>query len=298
MISIGNIAAGGRAKSPMAELVARELIAAGERPSILSRGYARAKHSNAPVVVRDAAGGVRAKVEDSGDEPLMLAQRLDGAIVVVAPDRSRAGATAESLGATVHILDDGFQHLRVARDADIVMLDPRDLNDQVFPSGRLREPIDALSSASAIVVIENDDAERARAKSAVEGLGVRVFGARRRVLPPPVKIGQGTSFLVSGIAGPEQLANAVREAGWKIAGEARYKDHHLYTGQDAMAIAARADECRAAYVVTTAKDLVRLRGVWNSSLALLVAELVLDLDEPDAFRAWLLETVRSARRAS
>lgn len=288
VISVGNIAVGGRAKTPMAALVARALLAAGERPAILSRGYARARVTDAPVVVRDAPG-VRGSLAESGDEPLMLAEQLDGAIVVVSADRARAGVVAEQLGATVHILDDGFQHLRVARDIDIVMIEPRDLRDRVMPAGRLREPVEALAHADAIVTIGGAaDVDRGNSTG-------KNFAAERRVSPPPADLAGARAFLVSGIADNEQFAAAVRAAGWHVAGASGFGDHHHYTTDEIESIARQADAAGAAFVLTTAKDAVRLRESWCVDLALHVAELELVLDQPEEFASWLIARVADVR---
>lgn len=298
VVSIGNISVGGRAKSPMAELVARALLAAGERPSILSRGYARERNVETPVVVRDA-DGVRAGVAESGDEPLMLAEALDGAIVVVHPDRGRAGVVAETLGATVHVLDDGFQHLRLRRDIDIVMVHPRDLDDRVMPSGRLREPVDALAALTgndAIVLIDGARNDRSSAALRLADVSAaQVFTAVRRVEAPPAALVGAPAFLASGIADSGQLTQSLGAAGWMIAGERAFPDHHKYTRADAEQIARAAAAAGAAFVLTTAKDAVRLRGVWDGALPLQVVRLALEID--GTFHAWLVERVAGARAA-
>ena len=293
VVSIGNIAAGGRAKSPMAELAARALLEAGERPAILSRGYAREQKTEAPVVVRDAEA-VRAGVAESGDEPLMLAEALDGAIVIVHADRARAGAVAEGLGATVHILDDGFQHLRLRRDIDIVMIDPRDLDDRVMPAGRLREPIDALAAAHAIVLIDPDQRELSTVWMRLAEISdAQVFSATRRVEPPPAELAGGRALLVSGIADAAQLARSVKAAGWAIAGEHTFEDHHRYTAADVAAIEREAASAGATFVLTTAKDAVRLRGVWRGDVPLVVARMTLGID--GTLADWLIERITRAR---
>lgn len=297
VISIGNLASGGRGKTPMAEVVARVLLDAGERPSILSRGYARVRGIDTPVVVRDA-GGIRAPLAESGDEPLMLAERLDGAIVVVCPDRARAGVAAGKLGATVHILDDGFQHVRLARDIDIVMMEPRDLGDDVIPSGRLREPIDALEHADAIVMMDDSADEREKAAAALEQIpGVRTFTASRRVMPPPADLAAHRAFLVSGLADNAQFSWAAAEAKWRIAGQASYKDHYRYSADDAAQIARDAAAADADFVLTTAKDAVRLRELWTYDMPLHIAELAIEIDEREAFDRWLIDGVTHARAA-
>ena len=295
VVSIGNIAAGGRAKSPMAELTARVLLEAGERPAILSRGYARERKTETPVVVRDAEA-VRAGVAESGDEPLMLAEALDGAIVIVHADRARAGAVAESLGATVHILDDGFQHVRLKRDIDIVMIEPRDLDDRVMPSGRLREPASALAAAHAIVMVDPDRRELSTVwMQLAEISDAQVFSAARLVEPPPEALAAARGFLVSGIADGGQLTRSIRAAGWAIAGERMFKDHHRYTAADVDGILRDAAAAGAAFVVTTAKDAVRLRGLWRGDVPLVVARMTLGID--GTFGTWLTERIGIARDA-
>jgi len=297
VISIGNLAVGGRGKTPMAGIVARILRDAGERPAILSRGYARARPSDAPVVVRDA-DGIRATLAESGDEPLMLAEQLDGAIVVVSPDRARAGVVAEQRGATVHVLDDGFQHVRVARDVDIVMMEPRDLGEDVMPNGRLREPIDALDHADAIVMCDDSADERAKAADALRGIpGIRLFTASRRVLPPPADLAAARALLVSGLADNAQFSWSAAEAGWRIAAQAAFDDHHRYSAADAARIARDAAAAGADVVLTTAKDAVRLRELWTDERPLHIAELAIEFDERAAFEQWLIERITLARAA-
>lgn len=294
VVSIGNLAVGGRAKTPMVDLVARVLLEAGERPAILSRGYGRARAVDRPVIVRDA-DAVRGGLAESGDEPLMLAERLDGAIVIVHPDRARAGVLAATLGATVHVLDDGFQHVRLARDLDILMLDDADLRDEVMPAGRLREPFDAIGYADAIVVLAESDAERAEAAEAVRVPGARVFTAARRVAAPAQELAAGTGFFVSGIAGTARALAAVRAAGWRVDQERRFTDHHRYSPSDAEAIANAASSARASFVLTTAKDAVRLREVWTSALPLHIAELAMEMDQRAEFDQWLMARITQAR---
>ncbi len=181
VISIGNIAAGGRGKTPFTATIARLLMELGERPAILSRGYARTHPEDGVVIVRDAHG-LRADLARSGDEPFMLARQLPGAIVMVSADRFIAGHLAEHhLGATVHLLDDGFQHLQLDRDIDIVLVAAADLaGGPTLPSGRLREPADVLVAADAIVAIDDGDVPASHGP---------VFRARRqdcrRGLRPP-----------------------------------------------------------------------------------------------------------------
>ena len=115
VVSVGNLAVGGRGKTPLVATLARLLLEAGERPAILSRGYGRTRPEDGVVVVRDP-DGIRADLARSGDEPLMLARQLPGVSILVSGDRYLAGRLAEHhFGSTVHVLDDGFQHLQLDR---------------------------------------------------------------------------------------------------------------------------------------------------------------------------------------
>lgn len=278
----------------MVETLARILLAAGERPAVLSRGYGRERSADLPVIVRDA-DAVRGTLAESGDEPLMLAERLDGAIVVVHPNRTRAGALAQTLGATVHVLDDGFQHLQLHRDIDIVMVASDDLSDDVFPSGRMREPIDALDHADAIVVIEEDSSERAKTAEALQVPDTRTFTASRVVAPPAPELRELPAFFVSGVANHGKALAAVRAAGWRVEADRGFKDHHQYTQADVESVSRAAAAANAAFVLTTAKDAVRLREHWKSVLPLHVAEMRIELYERAEFEQWLLARITEAR---
>src|SRR5262245_57449919 len=150
-ISVGNISMGGRGKTPVVIHLARLLIEAGERPAVLSRGYGRRLVEPGVVVVSDGEH-MTADLDRSGDEPLLIARKVQGAIVLVSEQRAIARALAtHALGATVVVLDDGFQHRQVARDVDLVLVANEDLQDRRVPFGRLRESVAALSRADALV---------------------------------------------------------------------------------------------------------------------------------------------------
>ena len=304
VISIGNLAAGGRAKTPMAALVAAALRDAGERPAILSRGYGRRVAADGVVVVRDA-GGIRADLDRSGDEPLMLARALDGVAVLVSSSRFLAGRLAETqLGCTVHVLDDGFQHFDLRRDADLVIVAREDLDRPVtLPSGPLREPLDAARAADACVMLEDGSAagaEDAGSKDAAYDDAVgRVFRPGIPVWRASRVLGRATTtdpvVAVAGIASPGGFFSALRTSGWNVVAEVPFRDHHRYSRRDLEGIATRAREAGAARVVTTEKDYVRLLPFRPWGLSIEAVPMTLALDGHDAFVAWLLSVVGSAR---
>jgi tetraacyldisaccharide 4'-kinase len=302
VISVGNLTIGGSGKTPVVEHVARLLLSMGERPAILSRGYGRRQATDEATIVSDGHR-VTADLDRAGDEPLMLARAVPGAAVVVAPRRRAAGELAEArLDCTVHLLDDGFQHVMVERDVNLLLVSPADLDESPLPAGRLREPLAAASAADALVVTGAGEAD---ADAVGRRLGVdRVFravasaGALRAVLPygAPVDLASGASvFGVSGIARPERFFAAVRAGGWTLAGELRFRDHHRYSSRDVARIEESARKAAAAAVLTTAKDAVRLEPLGPFALPVAWLPVELHVEPADAFRAWLAGRLASAR---
>lgn len=290
VISVGNLAVGGRGKTPMAAAVVRLLIGMGERPAILSRGYGRQHPPDGVVIVRDPFE-IRADLARSGDEPFMLARQLPGASVLVSLDRYLAGRLAEHhLGTTVHVLDDGFQHVQLERDIDILMLGRDDINRPItLPLGRLREPLDTVIAADAIVTADDD--------VRVEGLDpdVPVFRGRRTLAPVQgVESGQPV-FAVAGIAAPERFFADLRSAGWRLSGTRTFADHHRYSRSDVERMSAEARAAGAAAIVTTEKDFVRLLPFRPFAISTGWAPLTMEPDPLPEFERWLGASLDAAR---
>lgn len=290
VVSVGNIAVGGSGKTPVVAALAAILANMGHRPAILSRGYGRIGGSGDVVIVGDGRGAL-VPVEQSGDEPQMLARETRAPVVVCA-DRFRAGLTAiERFKSTVLILDDGFQHLQLARDVDLVVVSAADLTDRLMPAGRLREPLAAARAADAALVY--GDADNARLVAARAGVS-RSFFVTQRVRPlrplshaAPLPSANARVAAVAGIARPERFFDAVRRT-HAIARELVYADHHWFTDADVREIEQRARELDVTAVVTTAKDAVRLdrcRGAMTLPWAILPIDVSID---PGAeFELWL-----------
>ena len=297
VISVGNLVVGGSGKTPLVATLARELASWGERPAILSRGYGRRRQAEGVVVVSDRSG-VRAPVEDAGDEPLMLARALPGVPVLVSAERHLAGRLAErQFEATVLLLDDGFQHLQLARDVDVLVVAPADLEDLVLPSGRLREPLDAARTADAVIVY----AAAEEARRVADALGVtQAFTAERRYGPVRTIAGRpsppGSRVLaVAGVARPERFFSALRENGFDVAREVTFRDHHWFTEADVSRVVDAASAVHADAIVTTEKDAVRIErlGVDPARWAVLPLDVV--IEPADDFRAWLRSRLAAAR---
>ena len=305
VISIGNLRVGGTGKTPATACIARLLLEHGERPAILSRGYARQEPSTGVTVVSDG-DRILSDVAHAGDEPTLLARTLKGVPVLVCPDRHLAGRHAETrLGATVHLLDDGFQHVRLARDIDLLLADERDLADRVLPSGRLREPLANASSAHAVIV---PGAVPEAARTIGERLGIRDSFVMTRILGSLVMLvdaeppSAGAALLaVAGIARPERFFDDLRVAGFQLAGSIAFGDHHVFKPADIDRIAAAAHRSGAAAVVTTEKDAVRLAGMNLSAIPFAAVPLQARIEPADRFATWLtarLELARAHRPAS
>jgi tetraacyldisaccharide 4'-kinase len=295
VISVGNLGVGGSGKTPLVEHIARLLVSAGERPSILTRGYGR-RHSRPGATVVSDGSQVLACLDESGDEPLMLARALqnDGVVVVVGADRYVSGLLAENhLGATVHILDDGFQHFSLARDVDLLATSEHDLDDRPIPAGRLRETLTSASAADAALV---DAGYLPAAERVGRALGIATVFRVTRTLEPPRMVNSGETvvvpagsrvFAVAGIARPERFFSDVTANGWEIVGSLAFRDHHPFTHADVVRIEREARKSAAAIVLTTAKDAMRLAPIDLRDLPVALVPLTATIEPSADFLAWL-----------
>lgn len=293
---------GGRGKTPVVALVARLLVEAGERPAILSRGYRRTDPREGVVIVSDGTHR-RADLARSGDEPLMLARAVPRAAVLVCDVRATAAALAEAaLGATVHVLDDGFQHRSLARDIDIVIIAPDDLRDRRLPFGRLRSPVSALRRADAIIVDGASVSGAALDLAAAIGPSSMPVLAMQRGLGSPWPLEpdapaaplaqEGPIVAVAGIAAPDRFRRALEAAGWQVADLVAFPDHHAYGPRDLRRIAAAAG---GRTVLTTEKDAMRLLPLRPLPVPVAAVPLIVSVEPADLFRTWLLRRLVEVR---
>ena len=296
VISVGNLTVGGSGKTPLVGEMARLLIAMGERPSILSRGYGRLTPTDGVVVVSDGRD-IRTDVSHAGDEPYMLARAVPGAVVAVNASRYLAGRVAETqLGCTVHLLDDGFQHLQLMRDIDLLVAPPEDFESTgTLPFGRFREPLDSAAAADALLVPCGDLDDPSPREQMAQRLKVRTaFGFTRTVdgpLDSALRASLGV-FAFAGIAKPQDFFAELERAGWPLAGRRPFPDHHRYSREDLEALRREAEECSAASLVTTSKDFVKLQDLLS---AFPVTEIPLRISIEPSFRGWLQERLAKAR---
>jgi tetraacyldisaccharide 4'-kinase len=305
VVSVGNLRVGGTGKTPTVAHVARVLIDMGEQPAILSRGYARPAAIDGVVVVSDGRR-VRADLAASGDEPLMLARSVPGARVLVSADRYLAGRLAEThLAATVHLLDDGFQHLPLARGTDLVIVSLEDVADpRTLPMGRLREPLGSAASAHALLV---PDASDDQAAALAERLNVATVFTLMRQAGEPMRLdffgpsarvaSRGPAYALAGVARPARFFEELRASGWTVVGTAPFPDHHRYTTGDLASVVAAARSAGALALVTTEKDVMRLLGFRPLPLPLIWVPLDVRIEPALTFRRWLAERLTAERSA-
>jgi tetraacyldisaccharide 4'-kinase len=288
VISVGNITVGGTGKTPMVIWLAERLLAEGKRVGILSRGY-------------KGRGG-------SSDEIELMKSRLQGrALFGVGPNRYEQG---QKLAANVDVflLDDGFQHLQLARDVNILLLDgSKKLKQQwLLPAGELREPIREVGRADLIVitrkaehlVVEVQDSHTYKIFYAQ----TQLLGFRTSETPDEVKylteIGAGPFFAFCGIGNPQAFLQDLRRWNVPICGHAIFRDHHRYSESDCKKLTEEAKAARAAGFVTTEKDWFNLNEVGPLPMPTYVAVITLSLRFESEFNACLDAKLMSGGRAS
>lgn len=295
VLSIGNLSTGGAGKTPLAIALAQLLTARGIAVDVLSRGYGR--QSSQPMRV-DPAGSA----DQFGDEPLLIA-RATGVPVYVAPQRYQAGLLAEagdraasgqqdlrgSQCPHAHILDDGFQHRRLARSIDILLLDPADFHDTLLPAGNLREPLRAAMRASVIAIPADDSAFEAELRA--WGWNGPLWRLRRRMEIPAVA---GPAVAFCGIARPEQFFSGLAATGMRIPRRISFPDHHHYTPRDIRQFDEAAQRVGAVALLTTEKDKVRLRNL-APQRPLLTVGLRTEIEDEHTVLDWLAERIETAQ---
>ena len=301
VLCIGNLTAGGTGKTPAVLLAAETLRKRGHEVAILSRGYGRASSRKEITVLLD---GRHADWRECGDEPWMIHQSLSGQgiPVLVSADRAKAGMLAvEMYGSRVLILDDGFQHLRLHRDLDIVLVNARDPfgGGRLLPLGDLREPVSALRRAGLVVITHSDrvmTVELKRLRDSIESIhpGVQIVESAHvadHLLDVRSEEKRPLSFLkdrgvvsLSGIGDPLSFESQLESLGAKIGQSWRYPDHHPYTSRELQSI----EDLRGGLpLIMTHKDFVRLPEDWLARLSGDVLVLGIKLELLKGRNAWI-----------
>jgi tetraacyldisaccharide 4'-kinase len=308
VISVGNITTGGTGKTPLVEWVARTLAASGRKVCILTRGYGR-KDPHLQVIVSDGYG-LLASSSEAGDEPYLLAANLAGmAAVISSADRIAAGQEAiNDFGSDCFVLDDGFQHLRLARDLNIVTIDATNPwgGGSLLPSGRLREKPEGLRRADCIVITRCDQA------GSLDALRkeIRRLAGNRPIFHSQMKTSR-VSSLKNGpgsLASPARLAafcaignpsaffEHLRRSGYDLVSQTSFPDHHIFSQDEIDSLVGGAKEAGANSLITTAKDAVKLRAL-SFSIPCYVLEIEISIENAEEFARMITEVTKEKQKA-
>jgi len=297
VISIGNVTVGGTGKTPVAAHIARILMEQGYRVAVLSRGYGGSLEGHT-VVVSDGATVMLGPAE-CGDEPFLLASSLPGLMVVIGTDRYESGMLAlTQFSPDVFVLDDGFQHMQLHRDLDILLLDfSRPFgNSWTLPGGLLREPVSAVQRADLVILTRCT--KNNLGGSPAKGIPYCLSRHRLADLLPlsggnplplsTLKAGKVLGF--AGIAEPTSFFDELRSLGLNLVHTIRFPDHTRYTGDNTDLLRAAMQQYGAEIAVTTEKDGVKLKGLaLEFTIKILLARMELVIEEPSL----LIESLRN-----
>lgn len=313
VISVGNLSVGGTGKTPCVVFIAKCLRDAGHQVAILSRGYKRATRGR--VEVSDGKE-ILCSPHESGDEPFLLAQSCPGVRIVVDRDRYAAGRWLEARAPiSVFILDDAYQHLRLARDLDLALIDATEplRHARMVPFGRLREPLLGLQRADAVIVTRSDQPfDRASLIETIEKYTrpntpiffachemtqLRRLGGEERI--SLAEFAQRPIATFSGIAKPERFNEDLRKAEMRIVMRRDFEDHHRYSAAEFAKIVREAKSAAAEAIIVTEKDAANLPGemIGQSPLPVYAAQIEFRCDEELALNKLLLGAASRSRKA-
>jgi len=302
VISVGNITVGGTGKTPMVMAMAKGLMERGIPTAILSRGY-RGKRGSGPVV--SDGEKLLLSIEESGDEPFFMAERLSGIPILIGKDRFKNGQIAiERFSIHGFLLDDGFQHLPLHRDLNIVLIDSHIGfgEGHLLPRGILREPLAHLRRADIFVLTKVEDPEASQSLKSMlgkihpfapifyshyepEGL-IRMDGKLE-----PLHLFKGKKvFALSGIGNPSYFHALLRKIGMEVVGEAVFPDHHRYTPHDLISVKEKVKE--EDLMVTTEKDMVKLNWFSFDPVPLFALRIQMRIWDEEDFYKRIVEVFR------
>jgi tetraacyldisaccharide 4'-kinase len=313
VISVGNLTLGGAGKTPMVDYIARYLKSEGHSVAVLTRGYAR--ESSGMRVLNDPTTGIVAveSYREFGDEPLMLARSLPDIPIIVNKHRFDGGRFAElQFRSEVLVLDDGYQHLGLARDLNILLIDATDAlgGFEMPPFGRLREPLYGIKRADAIIITRADRPfDQGQTQAVIkyycgDKVPVMYFYStitRLRHLASgetydSTDLAGWNIAVACGIANPHAFSEDILQVGMNIVSESFFADHHAFKQEDLDRIARDAREAGAGAIVTTEKDAVRLEGLTHGDIPIYAAQLEIQSEDEVRLKSLLLRTVSLRQR--
>ena len=275
VVSVGNITVGGTGKTPAVALLSKWALSRNMKVCIISRGYGG--HYKSPVLEVSDGRQVLADSRLAGDEPVLLAEKVPGCPVVLSKKRYLAGMYARrKFGSELFIIDDGFQHMQLERDLNLVLMDAARPfgNGHLLPRGPLREPLAQLKRADAFILTRYKEkrGDRTRAFLKERYPGIPVFGAdhvpHKLVFPQPGRIESPETLnekrvvAFAGIGNPQLFKETLLSLGAHVVAFRGYKDHYAYGRNDPDRLVRLKRETGARFIVTTEKDWMRIRRFW------------------------------------
>ncbi len=322
VICVGNLTTGGTGKTPAVIAITGIInkmgmprrktnvchpeLDSGSQIAVLSRGYKR--KSTVPILVVSDGKSILATPEESGDEPYLIASSVKNIRVVVGANRYKSGIhSVTHTGANIFILDDGYQHIQLHRDINILLIDASNPfgNGHMLPRGILREPLNGISRAHCVIVTRANEAAKGSIAAIVRKYNpdAPLFYASYKAddITDPDGLSYGVDtlygkkvFIFSGIANPESFRKSVENIGGTVVGESSYPDHYWYSNDDLRAIIKDASDLSAEAVITTTKDAVRLHGLslydkTGGEVKLLILHVEMIIEE--GFMRWIKEAM-------
>ncbi len=278
VVSVGNLTVGGTGKTPMAMWVAEKLLEQGKKVGILSRGYRR-KSRQEFLLVSDGRS-ILAGPHEAGDEPYLMARQCPGVVVAVGTDRYKLGCwVLRRVPIDCFILDDGFQHLGLDRDVNLLLVDSSDLNGikGLLPIGKLREPLGEAKRASDIILtrVEDESAISKIVEPLETAMGCminpittrftvkKLVGASESMHQTLSDIHGKKVLIFSGVGNPNQFRRTVNALGVQVADELVFQDHEAYVPSKIKEIYRRIEQSQPDLVLTTEKDLIKVQSSWS-----------------------------------
>jgi tetraacyldisaccharide 4'-kinase len=296
VISVGNITVGGTGKTPLVIYLAKRLSERGENPAILTRGYGRKKKEMVELTVElteDIYQGL--KWEDAGDEPLVMAGRLPQVPILVGKDRRASGHNAQQkFSSHVLILDDGFQHLKLFRNLDILVIDATNPfgDGRLLPAGILREPLSSLKRADVFVLTKTDqtshkdELKKTLREFNPEAIVVEsVYRIRSTVdfvsgtSVDPKGLENKKALVFSAIGNPSSFEKSLKTLKVRLLKHRTFRDHHPYKSKEISDLVREAKELKADFLITTEKDSVRIPLIKETEIPIYVLKIDLTVTQ-------------------
>ncbi len=312
VISVGNLTVGGTGKTPLVADIAERLVRRGWKPAILTRGYGR--RLGPKLTALEPRPARAANPREVGDEPALLARAAPEVPLVICADRYRAGLVAEErFGVNVHILDDGFQHLALARDVDVVLIDvtQKFSDDALLPAGPLREPCSALERAHLVVLTRMELGDRLAIEERVRRINpqAKIFHSSTKLcglvdvttgnLYPPEACQGEPLYAFCGIGNPRAFFADLRKWGLSVVDQLSFRDHYVYTeaSLEMLGTLSHLLKSRPAAFVTTEKDAMNLSRLPKIKpvLPILACVVEAEIREGDDFEKELLARLEASR---